>query len=135
MQDGSDRFSPDPAAPQAPDADVRAERGVGERRRYRRARVLWGGVLRVDSPPGQVACTVSDISAGGAKLLVPARPQGGDAEVLDALERGDAVVLSLRDSGEVPGTVVWQQPGRVGVQFRLPAAEVRARFPGVVPAD
>ena len=113
----------------ATDAEAR------ERRRHRRARVLWGGVLIAQDFAGEVACTVSDISAGGAKLLVPAWPEGTDADVLDNLDVGHRVLLSLRASGEVPGEVVWQKPGRLGVRFELDPDEVRSRFEGVVPKD
>lgn len=106
-----------------------------ERRRHRRARVLWGGVLIAQDFAGEIACTVSDISAGGAKLLVPAWPEGTDAEVLDNLDVGQRVVLSLRASGEVPGEIVWQKAGRLGVRFALEPDAVRARFDGVVPKD
>jgi len=106
-----------------------------ERRRHRRARVLWGGILSAQQFRGDVACTVSDISAGGAKLLVPAWPEGSDADVLDNLDVGHKVRLSLRASGEVLGEIVWQKPGRIGVRFLLQPDEVRQRFEGVVPND
>ncbi len=155
MQDGPNQFAgqgdaggdPTETGPRCDDATME-ERPVGgvpgvpateaearERRRHRRARVLWGGVLIAQDFAGEVACTVSDISAGGAKLLVPAWPEGTDAEVLDNLDVGHRVVLSLRASGEVPGEIVWQKAGRLGVRFALEPDAVRARFDGVVPKD
>lgn len=132
----ADEASPSDIAPSYDSDDATSASGqVRERRRHRRARVLWGGVLIVRDFPGEVACTVSDISAGGAKLLVPARPEGTDAEVLDNLDIGHRIVLSLRDSGEVPAKVVWQTPGRIGIRFEMEPDEVRERFTGVVPND
>lgn len=146
MPDGPDQFAADGDAEEAVPTreeesthdvvgDADREAPTGERRRHRRTRVLWGGVLLAQDFKGEIACTVADISAGGAKLLVPAWPEGSDADVIDNLEVGHRVLLSLRASGEVPGEVVWQKPGRLGVRFLLEADEVRERFEAVVPAD
>lgn len=146
MQDGPDQFAADGNAEEAEPApeeesaydvvgDAGREAPTGERRRHRRTRVLWGGVLLAQEFKGEIACTVADISAGGAKLLVPAWPEGSDADVIDNLEVGHRVLLSLRASGEVPGEVVWQKPGRLGVRFLLEPDEVRERFDAVVPED
>ena len=106
-----------------------------ERRRHRRSRVLWGAILTADGFDGEVTCTVVDISAGGAKLMINARIIGRDADLLSLVTPGEQVTLSVRASGSVPAEVVWQDGDRAGLRFLIDPEDVRARFPGVVPRD
>jgi len=111
-----------------------------DRRRHRRARVLWGATLTADGLDGEmtcgeVTCTVVDISAGGAKLMMNAKMMGRDPDLLSLVTPGTHVTLSVRASGTVPAEVVWQDADRAGLRFLIEPVEVRARFPGVIPPD
>jgi hypothetical protein len=116
-----------------PDAAPQAAGEMPCRRQYRRARVLWGATLAFDVSADEVACTVVDISAGGAKLMLTRQVLGNDPDLLTALMPGERVTLSVRASGTVPAAVVWQNDDRLGVRFLLDPESVRERFPGVVP--
>lgn len=106
-----------------------------ERRRHRRARVLWGATLTADELVGEMTCTVLDISAGGAKLMVNATMMGRDPDLLSMVRPGSRVTLGVRASGAVPAEIVWQDGDRAGLRFLIEPDAVRARFPGVVPDD
>ena len=106
-----------------------------DRRRHRRARVLWGATLIADGVDEAVTCTVVDISAGGAKLMMNTKMMGRDPDLLSLMTPGAQVTLSVRASGTVPAEIVWQDADRAGLRFLIEPAEVRARFPGVVPLD
>jgi hypothetical protein len=84
---------------------------------------------------GEVTCTVVDISAGGAKLMMNAKMIGRDPDLLGMLTPGCEVTLSVRASGSVPAQIVWQDGDRAGLRFLIEPDDVRARFPGVVPQD
>ena len=49
---------------------------------------------------------VRNVSAGG--LL---------ADTMQDLALGESILVTLRHVGDVPGTVVWTQPGRFGIAF------------------
>ncbi|WP_169816636.1 PilZ domain-containing protein [Rhodovibrio salinarum] len=106
-----------------------------DRRAHRRSRVLWGATLMADGVDGEVTCTVVDISAGGAKLMLNEKLIGRDPDLLSVVTPGERVTLSVRASGSVPAEVVWQEGDRAGLRFLIDPADVRARFPGVVPPD
>lgn len=106
-----------------------------DRRRYRRSRVLWGATMIADGFDGEVTCTVVDISAGGAKLMMNTKLIGRDPDLLGMVTPGSRVTLSVRASGSVPAEVVWQDGDRAGLRFLIDPEDVRARFPGVVPRD
>ena len=106
-----------------------------DRRRYRRSRVLWGATISADGVDGEVTCTVVDISAGGAKLMMNTKLIGRDPDLVSILTPGAPVTLSVRASGSVPAEVVWQDGDRAGLRFLIDPEDVRARFPGVVPRD
>jgi hypothetical protein len=106
-----------------------------ERRRHRRSRVLWGATVTAEGVDGEVTCTIVDISAGGAKLMMNAKMIGRDPDLLGMLTPGCEVTLSVRASGTVPAEIVWQDGDRAGLRFLIDPADVRARFPGVVPQD
>jgi hypothetical protein len=106
-----------------------------DRRAHRRSRVLWGATLMADGVDGEVACTVVDISAGGAKLMMNKQLMGRDPDLLSMVLPGARITLSVRASGSVPAEVVWQEGDRAGLRFLIDPDDVRARFPGVVPRD
>lgn len=106
-----------------------------DRRQHRRARVLWGATLNAEGLAGEMTCTVLDISAGGAKLMVNATVMGRDPDLLSMVSPETRVTLGVRASGVVPAEVVWQSGDRVGVRFLIAPEAVRAQFPGVVPED
>ncbi|SDG45799.1 PilZ domain-containing protein [Limimonas halophila] len=107
-----------------PDAPTTAR----ERRKHRRVRVLWSARLRFPEETAELNCTVANVSGGGAKLTHVAWPAGEEARVVDRLEPGVAVRLSIAGTAEIPAEVVWCARGRMGVQFHLPAADVAARL-------
>ena len=88
-----------------------------------------------DGFDGEVTCTVVDISAGGAKLMMNTKLIGRDPDLLGMVTPGSRVTLSVRASGSVPAEVVWQDGDRAGLRFLIDPEDVRARFPGVVPRD
>lgn len=106
-----------------------------DRRQHRRSRVLWGATLTADGIDGELTCTVVDISAGGAKLMMNASMMGRDPDLLSMVTPGARVTLSVRASGSVPAEIVWQEDDRAGLRFLIDPEDVRARFPGVVPRD
>jgi len=108
---------------------------AADRRAHRRSRVLWGATVMSDDVDGELTCTVVDISAGGAKLMVNEKMIGRDPDILSIVTPGARISLSVRASGTVPAEVVWQDGNRAGLRFLLAPAEVRGRFPGVVPQD
>lgn len=75
-------------------------------RRASRRQLLWSGVLQ--SARGPVQCLVIDISRGGARLSVGAAA---------AIALGQAVTLLVSGMGLFRGTVVWTEPGTVGISF------------------
>jgi len=97
-----------------------------ERRRHRRVRVLWSACLRFPDADAFLACTVANVSGGGAKLTHVAWPAGEAARVVDRLEPGAAVRVSIARSEEIPAEVVWSARGRMGVKFALSPGEVAA---------
>ena len=73
-------------------------------REDRRRQLLWSGILQ--TARGPVQCIVIDISRGGARLSAAA-----------AVKVGQAVTLLVAGMGMFRGTVVWTEPGTIGVQF------------------
>lgn len=99
-----------------------------ERRRHRRVRVLWSAQLRFPDEQTVLTCTVTNISGGGAKLTHVGWPVGEEARVVERLEPGAAVRVSIARSEEIPAKIVWCGRGRVGVMFHLEAAAVAAHI-------
>jgi hypothetical protein len=106
-----------------------------DRRRHRRSRVLWGATMTAEGIEGEVTCTVVDISAGGAKLMMNGKMMVRDPDLLSMVLPGSHVTLSVRASGSVPAEIVWQDGDRAGLRFLIDPDDVRARFPGVVAPD
>jgi pilus assembly protein CpaF len=89
-------------------ADSRArvipEAAGKERRRVPRTRVVWTATL--ETPRGRMDCRVSNVSAGGARVRVPA-----------AIGVGQPVTLVTPSHGEFHGTVAWERDGTIGISF------------------
>jgi hypothetical protein len=73
-------------------------------REDRRRQLLWSGILQTARGPAQ--CIVIDISRGGARLSAAA-----------AVKVGQAVTLLVTGMGMFRGTVVWAEPGMIGLKF------------------
>jgi hypothetical protein len=73
-------------------------------REDRRRQLLWSGILQ--TARGPVQCIVVDISRGGARLSAGA-----------VVKIGQAVTLLVTGMGMFRGTVVWTEPGTIGVKF------------------
>jgi hypothetical protein len=91
------------------------------RRRYLRRSVLWPGTLICGK--AQLACTVLNMSLGGAKVAL--------SEARDC--SGIVTLLGDRFEG-LPATVVWQRGRLVGLQFRCEPAEVARVLGDLLPA-
>lgn len=82
----------------------RIDRLNRERRRHTREPCRVPGLLFYSL--GEEACTVIDVSPGGAKIRVDR-----------ILERQTPVRLKMTRDGEFAGEVVWISAGTVGLQF------------------
>jgi pilus assembly protein CpaF len=80
------------------------ERYWKDRRKHPRKRVVWPATL--ETVRGKLACRVSNISPGGARLRV-------DEPVLV----GEYVTLAIPAHGEFDGIVAWQRDSVIGMQF------------------
>jgi len=94
--------------------DLSVIEGSDRRVNPRRA-ILWPGTLQVGSH--EFKCQIWNMSLGGAKVRtdIPLR-SGADAKLL------------LKDETELTGDIVWSGDKSVGVEFHLPAVEVRDRL-------
>jgi hypothetical protein len=75
-----------------------------EKRRHLRRKVIWGA--RISCALGERACTVLNISRGGAALKLDV-----------TLDPGSDVQLLMPGIGHLAGWVVWSNHDRVGIQF------------------
>ncbi|MFE1601713.1 PilZ domain-containing protein [Methylobacterium sp. ID0610] len=65
------------------------------------------GRILVDCPPGLVSCVLRDVTARGARLVVP-----------DAIRFPDKLCLLVdAEDASLPCTVVWRRAGEMGVVF------------------
>lgn len=116
------RFQGDPESQDAVFQDILARLGDEEgRRRYLRRSVLWPGTLRFAS--SQEACTILNISLGGAKVAL-------------CQERDCAGTVTLfgdRFDG-LEATVVWQRGRVIGLQFKAEPAKVAQVLGDILPA-
>ncbi|GAK34250.1 MULTISPECIES: PilZ domain-containing protein [Iodidimonas] len=83
-----------------------------DRRTHPRRSVIWMGTLKVGD--FSFSCRVLDLSLAGAriKLALP-------------LKRNAAVTLSITRCGDLPAEISWHKDDRLGLNFTIPAAEVR----------
>lgn len=70
----------------------------------------------------RIDIVVRNISAGGMLADAP-----------QLLDNGDAVTVTLRKVGDVPGRVVWTQGNRFGVAFDISIEPQMVRTPVTVP--
>jgi hypothetical protein len=70
----------------------------------RRLRANWPGEIRIAGE--KIACTVRDVSSGGASLTTEAAPEA-DGELW----------LVLENVGPVPAALAWRENNRVGIRF------------------
>jgi len=70
----------------------------------RRLRANWPGEVRIAG--AKIACTVLDVSSGGASLKIEAAPEAG-AELW----------LVVENVGPVAAALAWSENGRVGIRF------------------
>lgn len=67
-----------------------------------------------------INCVVSNISASGAKLLLP----GPAAEILPDPTDGANITLTVPRFGDFPARLVWVKATALGIDFLLPEEEV-----------
>jgi c-di-GMP-binding flagellar brake protein YcgR len=83
---------------------------ASERRQSPRRRVLKGGTIWSPHRLTNTRCTIRDLSAGGACLVVP-----------DPVSVPQEFELYFQDRSVRRCRVVWRNPARVGVAFRTTA--------------
>ena len=93
-------------------------RGSQNRRASPRSAILM--TARLYQRGRLVDCVVSNVSATGAKVLLP----GPADEHLAVAAVGAVVTLTAQRFGDFPARVVWVQGAMMGVQFLLPAEDV-----------
>jgi len=82
-----------------------------ERRAYERRNVQWSA--RIVLPEGAFACTVYDLSLGGARVRLVAQ-----------LQKNQRVRLDLEKIATLNAEVVWLGIGMVGIRFTDDAAYI-----------
>jgi len=86
------------------ETDAKPVTSQHERRTHPRQQVGWPG--RVTSGPKDLACTVRDISVGGARV-----------ECAEQFRAWTVVTLHIENFGKFHARVVWTQPPFMGLQF------------------
>jgi hypothetical protein len=74
------------------------------RRRNHRLKVLWWG--QIDIGTKRLACSVFDLSPGGARVRLP-----------HAFSSQQPARLAMPPFGEFEGEVIWVEDGLAGIQF------------------
>lgn len=116
------RFEGDPETQDVVFQEILAYLGDDEgRRRYLRRSVLWPGTLKCSH--GQLACTILNMSLGGAKVALS---QEHDCA-------GSVTLFGDRFDG-LEATVTWQRGRAVGLQFKAAPAEVGRVLGDLLPA-
>ena len=67
-----------------------------------------------------IDCVVSNVSVGGAKLLLP----GPASDQLPDPADGAMVTLTLPRFGDLPARIVWTRETAIGIDFLQPSDEV-----------
>jgi hypothetical protein len=107
-------------APREPAPATPEPSGQAERRRHRRAPVVWMATLR--TARGFFECIVIDISSSGARLVI------SDGT---SLAPGEAVTLDLSPCGKFRATAVWKEGDFSGIRFHDAAEVIAAAVHGV----
>jgi len=76
----------------------------GDRRRYKRVRLLHSAALRDGGR--LIDCVIRDISTGGARLLIEER-----------VAKQQELVLDIDGVGRLNSRVVWQSADQAGIRF------------------
>lgn len=99
--------------------EVREDAATGRERRTspRNALLMTGRLYQRGT---LVNCVVSNISASGAKLLLP----GPATEMLPDSAAGANITLTVPRFGDFPARLVWVKATGVGIDFLLPEAEI-----------
>lgn len=92
--------------------------GDNEHRQIARDSLFVMAELRVDGLPGEHRVRVRNLSAGGLMAECPL-----------AVQRGQMVMIKLRNLGWVEGSVAWVQDSRFGIAFRTEIDPKIARAP------
>ncbi|MEQ8356936.1 MAG: PilZ domain-containing protein [Kiloniellaceae bacterium] len=116
------RFQGDPETQESIFQDILTRIGDDEGRRfYLRRSVLWPGTLKTKT--GQVACTILNMSLGGAKVALSQEQECA----------GRATLFGDRFDG-LAGSIMWQRGRMVGVQFESEPTEVARVLGDLLPA-
>lgn len=89
--------------------------GSADARAYRRRSVLWPAKLNVGQHT--FVCQIWNMSLGGARIKVDL-----------PLQDGASVMLAIAGRGDIPACVSWCKGGEAGLEFVIPAEEVRILF-------
>ncbi|WP_262693495.1 PilZ domain-containing protein [Kordiimonas aquimaris] len=89
--------------------------GSADARAYRRRSVLWPATLKVGQHT--FVCQIWNMSLGGARIKM-------DLPLRD----GASVMLVIAGRGDIPACVSWCEDGEAGLEFVIPADEVRILF-------
>ncbi len=98
------------------------KQGRGDRRRYKRAHVLFSG--RLFSGKRGIEGLVLDLSPNGARIRFH-EPIAADS----------AMTLRLAESVDLKVEVAWQKDNSLGLQFLDQPARISSIFAGLLPED
>jgi len=101
---------------------ARTKAGIADRRRHKRAHVLFSGCLI--SGDRSAEGVLLDVSAGGARIRLS-----------EPLEAGSAITLRLARSLDFHVEVAWRQGQTIGLRFRETPARIAATLSGLLPQD
>ncbi|TFG86512.1 MAG: PilZ domain-containing protein [Hyphomicrobiales bacterium] len=101
-------------------ASIRAR--SGERRRHKRAHVLFNG--RLISGDCSAQGVLPDVSAGGARM-----------RLAEPFEAGSAITLRLARNLDFHVEVAWNRGQFFGLRFREAPARIAATLSGLLPQD
>lgn len=78
----------------------------GRALRPRRQRALLRGLLQREGVPGALEIRIRNLSSGGLMASCP-----------ENIERGERVTVTIREIGDVAGSVVWAGDDGIGIAF------------------
>ena len=98
------------------------KQGRSDRRRYKRAPVLFSGYLF--SGKRGIEGLVLDLSANGARV-----------QFQEPIAANSAMTLRLAESVDIKVEVAWQNGKSLGLQFREAPGRISSIFAGLLPED
>jgi hypothetical protein len=101
---------------------ARTKAGIDDRRRYKRAHVLFSGCLAAGSQSAKGV--LLDVSAGGARIRLS-----------EPIDTGSAIALRLAKSLDFPVEVAWHSGLTVGLRFREAPARIAVTLSGLLPQN